>query len=251
MAAHDIIVIGASAGGVTSIQRLLSLLPSDLPAAIFDVLHRLAVRRTDDLADVLAVRASLPARAAVDGERFHHGKVYVAPRDAHLLVERGVIRLERSPKESYSRPSVDVLFRSAALSYGRRVVGVLLTGILSEGTVGLWQIRKHGGITIAQDPAEAEFDDMPRSAIANVPVDCCLQIAAIGRTLVELATGQPSARSVHRELNGDDLKVVLHPVASFLEQGFLPATAGSAVVVFRPLRARLCARSLAASRSPA
>jgi two-component system chemotaxis response regulator CheB len=104
---------------------------------------------------VLASKSPLRPRPAADGQRFTHGEIFVAPPDRHMLVERGVIRLERSPIESRARPSVDALFRSAALAYGRRVVGVVLSGLLSDGSVGLWQIRRHGGIAIAQDPGEA------------------------------------------------------------------------------------------------
>jgi chemotaxis response regulator CheB len=103
------------------------------------------------------------------------------------------MRVERSPAENLSRPSVDVLFRSAAMSYGRRVIGVLLSGMLSDGTAGMWQIWKHGGITIVQDPSEASYGDMPNNALANVPVDYSLRLAEIAKKLVALTKEQPSA----------------------------------------------------------
>jgi chemotaxis response regulator CheB len=170
------------------------MLPPTLPAAVFVAVHRLpSTKATDSLARVLTGGAALTPHPALDGERFRRGAIYVAPADMHLLVERGVMRLERSPRESQSRPSVDALFRSAAEAYGRRVVGVLLTGVLSDGSVGLWQIRKRGGITIAQDPAEAMYPDMPSSALTSVPVHRCLPLSEIGPTLIALATDVPGA----------------------------------------------------------
>jgi two-component system chemotaxis response regulator CheB len=140
MVSRDIIVIGASAGGVRTIQRVLSELASDFRGVVFIALHRSPHEHGRDLlADILALKCSLRPRPAVDGQRFAHGEIYVAPRDTHLLVQRSLIRLERSPKESRARPSVDALFRSAALAYGRRVVGVVLSGLLDDGSVGLWQ----------------------------------------------------------------------------------------------------------------
>src|SRR5262245_11199780 len=134
MAARDIVVIGASAGGPMTIRELLSSLPSDFKAVVLVALHRPPLTQERDcMADVLAFKSSLQPRAAVDGQRFAHGEIYVAPPDTHLIVERGLLRLERSPKESLSRPSVDALFRSAALAYGRRVVGVVMSGLLGDG----------------------------------------------------------------------------------------------------------------------
>jgi chemotaxis response regulator CheB len=128
-----------------------------------------------------------------DGLRFQRGRVYVAPPDQHMIVERGDIRLEHSPKESAARPSVDALFRSAAYAYGRRVVGVLLTGMRTDGAVGLWQIRKYGGTTIVQDPAEATYPEMPQNALATVEVHHCLKLAAIAPALIAHASGSPAA----------------------------------------------------------
>jgi chemotaxis response regulator CheB len=191
LAGHDIIVIGASAGGVQPARTLLSLLPAEIPAAVFIVLHRPPSLFVDPLPAVLDSNSDLKITPAVDGERFEYGHVYLSTGDSHLLVERGMIRLEESPKESHSRPSIDALFRSAALAYGRRVVGVILSGAASDGTVGLWQVRKHGGVTITQDPLEAPFPSMPKNAMENVPVHYCLQVSEIARKLVELAEEQP------------------------------------------------------------
>jgi chemotaxis response regulator CheB len=194
MAGRDIVVIGASAGGVTALRRLLPSLPPDFRATVFVALHRWPHENLpDSLPDLLALNSPLTPRAAVNGKKFAHGEIYVAPADTHLLVDRGVIRVECSPRESHTRPSVDALFRSAAMAYGRRVVGVVLTGMLDDGTVGLWQIRKYGGIAIVQDPAEAEQDAMPPSAIENVPVHYSLPLKEIAWMLGALAAEPPSA----------------------------------------------------------
>jgi chemotaxis response regulator CheB len=227
MAARDIVVIGGSAGGVTTIRRLLSGLPSDFEAVVFVALHRSPQEQGRDvLADIVAFKTPLRPRPAVDGQRFTHGEIYVAPPDMHLLVQRGVIRLERSPKENRSRPSVDALFRSAAIAYGRRVVGVVLSGLLADGSVGLWQIGKHGGIAIAQDPAEAEYPDMPQSAVDNVPLHYCLRTDEIARVLAELAAGQPqipdtSGSRPARLLIVEDERIVAQNLANRLrERGY-------------------------------
>jgi chemotaxis response regulator CheB len=227
MAARDIVVIGASAGGVTTIRRLLSNLPSDFKAVAFVALHRSQQEpQRDYLADILAFKSPLRPRPAVDGQRFTLGEIYVAPADTHLLVQRGVIRLERSPKESRARPSVDALFRSAAAAYGRRVVGVVLSGLLGDGSVGLWQIRKHGGIAIAQDPDEAIYPDMPQSAVDSVPLHYCLRTDEIARVLVELTSGQPQMSDISgsrpaRLLIVEDERIVAQNLANRLrERGY-------------------------------
>ena len=196
-AARDIVVIGASAGGVPALQSLLSALPRDFPAAVFIVLHRspdLLVGDPDEdiLPRVLTQWARLPAQVATDGKRIVPGHIYVAPRALHLLLDRGVMRLENSPPEarSRSRPSIDVLFRSATQSYGRRVVGVLLTGSLDDGVAGLWQIRRRGGLAVVQDPDEALYPSMPQSALKAMQVHYCLPLAGIAEKLVQLVSPQ-------------------------------------------------------------
>ena len=142
---------------------------------------------------MLSRETKLIITEATDGEVFRRGQVYVGPPNTHVLVERGRIRLEQSPKESWHRPSIDVLFRSAALAYGRRVVGVVLSGLLYDGTAGLWQVKKHGGVTIVQDPDEAREPSMPQSALENVAIDYCLRARDIGLKLMELAAQGPAS----------------------------------------------------------
>ena len=181
MPASDIIVIGASAGGVDALKRLVHDVPPDLPAAVFVVLHTGA--HPSILPDILRRAGSLPADHPVDGSPIENGRIYVAPPDHHLIVVPGHVHVTRGPKENNARPSINTLFRTAATAYGNRVVGVVLTGNLNDGTVGLWEIKRHGGLTIVQDPAEAAFPSMPLSAVENVDIDHTVSIDSIGSLL--------------------------------------------------------------------
>jgi two-component system chemotaxis response regulator CheB len=166
MAGHDIIVVGASAGGVEALSRLVADLPEDLPAAVFIVLH-MAAHSGTALPRILDRRTKLPVAHPYDGEPIEHGRVYVAVPDHHLIVGPGAVRVGTGPKENGHRPAADTLFRTAAASYGPRVVGVVLSGTRDDGTVGLRAIRARGGIAIVQDPDEALFPGMPQSAVAD------------------------------------------------------------------------------------
>src|SRR5215470_6686177 len=160
MAERNIIVIGCSVGGVEALQRLVSPLPQDFPAAFFVVLH-LAPESTSVLPHILERSGRLPAIHPRDGEPVRKGRIYVAPPDKHLLIEDGKVRVVRGPKENRHRPAIDPLFRSAARWYGPRVIGVVLTGSLDDGTAGLLSIKKRGGIAIVQDPKDAICGEMP------------------------------------------------------------------------------------------
>lgn len=177
-----IIVIGASAGGVEVLTQLVRLLPPDLAAAVLIVLH-FPSYGVSVLPDILNRAGSLPAKHPKDGEALQAGQIYVAPPDYHLLVERGRVCLSRAPKENGHRPAIDVLFRSAAMAYQQRVIGVILTGLLDDGTAGLAMIKQQGGLTLVQDPKEALFDGMPTSAIAKVEIDYVLPISKIAEVL--------------------------------------------------------------------
>ena len=182
------VVVGASSGGVEAVMRLVEGLPGDLPAAVFVVVH-LPPDARSMLPELLRRRGSLKVPAYEDGAPIEYGCVYVAPPDRHLMVEEGRVRLGHGPRENRHRPAVDVLFRSAARAYGPRVVGVVLSGALDDGTAGLLEIKRRGGAAVVQDPKEALFPGMPESALEYVDVDYCLPLAEIPSLLVHLAHG--------------------------------------------------------------
>ena len=186
MPGHDIIVVGASAGGVEALSTLVSALPADLPAAVCIVLH-IPPQATSMLPRILQRCTALTVVAARDHMRSEPGTIYVAPADHHMMVHTGHLRVMRGPRENRHRPAVDPLFRSAALAYGPRVVGVVLTGALDDGTAGLQAIKSAGGVAIVQDPDEAWYPSMPLSALENVRVDYRLPVAEIGAELARLA----------------------------------------------------------------
>lgn len=196
MPEHDIIVIGASAGGVEALAALSALLPADLPAAVFVVLH-VPASAPSVLPAILSRRCLLPAKHPVDGDAIQPGQIYVAPPDHHLIVEDGQVRLSRGPTENGHRPAIDVLFRSAARRYGPRVIGVVLSGMLDDGTAGLQAVKMRGGMAVVQDPEDALFSSMPRSAINNVAVDHVLPLADIGACLSKLARLPAPAEEDH------------------------------------------------------
>ncbi|HEX3129365.1 MAG TPA: chemotaxis protein CheB [Thermoanaerobaculia bacterium] len=186
MPGHDIILIGASAGGVQALSAVAAGLPPDLPAAVFVVLH-IAPYGRSAMPSILARAGALPAKHAEDGEPVEPGRIYVAPADHHLMLEPGRVRISRAPTENGQRPSVDVLFRSAAQAYGPRCIGVVLTGNLDDGTAGLAVVKKYGGLAVVQDPDEADYPSMPHSALQNVEVDHVSPLADIAPLLAELA----------------------------------------------------------------
>ena len=182
---HDIIVVGASAGGVEALQKLIGRLPRHLRAAVFIVLHT-ASHSPGVLAEILDRAGPLPCAQAVDGELIRPGRVYVARPDYHLLLKSQLVRVVQGPKENRARPAIDPLFRSAAAAYGQRVIGVVLTGLLDDGTAGLYEIKQQGGLAVVQDPLDAMFGDMPRNALEKVAVDYILPLADIPEALVRL-----------------------------------------------------------------
>ena len=196
MPGHDIVVIGSSAGGLAALSGLASRLPGNLQAAVFMVWHISPYQRSI-LPEVLNRAGTLPAAHAVDREPIACGKIYVAPPDYHLVLEAGHVRLTKGPKENRFRPAVDTLFRSAAYAFGARVIGIVLSGALDDGTAGLWAIKDRGGIAVVQDPEEAEQASMPLSARQNVRVDYCLGIAQIAEILPGLVEEPALAKSAH------------------------------------------------------
>ncbi len=182
---RDLVVIGASSGGVLALRGLLEALPDKLDAAVLIAMH-IGEGRTSILAEALQRFTSMPIADAVDGERLELGRMYVAVADNQLTVEQGIIRVLPSPKVGPYRPCIDTLFRSAAAVYGKRVVGVVLSGMLSDGTEGLIHITEGGGITVVQDPAEAKESGMPENAIIGDHVQYRLPVRDIARLLVKL-----------------------------------------------------------------
>jgi len=183
---HDIIVIGASAGGVEALVTLVGGLPADLPASIFVVLH-IPPEGPSMLPTILGRSGPLVATHPVDGTAIEQRHIYVAPPDHHMLLEQGRIRVIRGPRENRHRPAIDPLFRSAGVAYGPRVVGVILTGSLDDGTAGLEAIKQRGGVAVVQNYTEALFSSMPHSAVEHVKVDYVLSLSAIAEKLRELA----------------------------------------------------------------
>ena len=165
---RDLVVIGASAGGIGALQQLCAALPSDLNAAVLVVVHT-AASSSNLLPPVLRRAGCLNAITPDDGSTLEKGKIYVAPPDRHLVVEDHSLRLVHGPRENHNRPAIDPTFRSAALAYGPRVIGVVLTGSLDDGTNGLMVVRAHGGEAIVQNPTSALFPAMPENALRMVP----------------------------------------------------------------------------------
>ena len=181
----EIILVGASAGGVDALRVLTANLPRDLGAAVCVVLHTHA-SSPQLLAQILGNSGDLPVTYAEDEQPIEAGNVYLAPVDRHLLVEPGRMRVVTGPKENRHRPAIDPLFRSGALHYGARAIGVVLTGFLNDGTSGLAAIKRCGGITVVQTPEDADVPEMPQSALRHVAVDHCLPLAGIPPLLVQL-----------------------------------------------------------------
>jgi two-component system chemotaxis response regulator CheB len=185
MSKHKIVVIGASAGGMEALKKLVSQLPANFPAAVFIVWH-VASGYPSVLPEILQRVCPLPIKHAIDKEAIAPGRIYVAPPDSHLVVEPGYVNLTHGPKENRFRPSVDVLFRSAAVAYGSQVIGIVLTGFLDDGASGLYAVKEQGGKAVVQDPLDALHSSMPIQAMKAVAVDYCVPIAEMAALLVRL-----------------------------------------------------------------
>jgi two-component system, chemotaxis family, protein-glutamate methylesterase/glutaminase len=185
----DIVVIGTSAGGIDALRALVGGLPADFPAAIFVVLHT-SPDSPGILASILERAGQLSAVCVSKAEAIKPGRIYVARPDHHLVIERGLARATRGPKENRFRPAVDPLFRSAAQAYGPRVIGIILTGGLDDGTNGLAAVKKLGGTAVVQDPEDALAPSMPLSALAHVEVDHCVPLAQMAALLTRLTAAE-------------------------------------------------------------
>ncbi|MFX1673642.1 chemotaxis protein CheB [Paraburkholderia sp. A2WS-5] len=185
-----IFVIGASLSGINALSRLIALLPENFPSSVFITQH-VGAHSPGMLPQILSNAGRLKAIHPKNTELIEPGRIYVAPPDRHMLVQRGYIRLSHGPQENHTRPAIDPLFRSAAISYGPAVVGVVLTGQLDDGTAGLLAVKDRGGTAIVQEPSEATAASMPKSALAHVKVDYCCKLAEMAALFVRLANDDP------------------------------------------------------------
>lgn len=197
--ARDVILIGASAGGLNPLLSILRRLPSDLPATIAVVMHRSPTFRSE-LCALVGRQTALPVLEPTDGDPIAAGRIYLAPRDMHMVMEAERWRLLRGPRMHWTRPAVDPLFSSGAHQYGHRVVGVLLSGCGGDGVEGLIAVKAAGGLSLVQDPHEAQHPDMPRRAIADDHVDAALMAYDIAAAIPALVAGQV--------LNGNRSKLI-------------------------------------------
>ena len=195
------ICIGASAGGVEALLSLASALPRDMPAVVCVALH--VGPHTSILPELLRARGPLPALHPKDGQRLQPGAIYIAPPNNHLLLDRDVARLSRGARENLARPAIDPLFRSAAVHWRQRAVGVVLTGRLDDGAAGIAAIKAAGGTTVVQNPADAVEPEMPLAAMAAARIDACLPLDEIAPFLAQLAQAgtQPTAAPLPERLS--------------------------------------------------
>ncbi|HEY0495740.1 MAG TPA: chemotaxis protein CheB [Kutzneria sp.] len=200
---RDVVVVGASAGGVESLLQLMSALPPDLPATVLVVLH-MPSSGTSALPAILDRVGPLPVRRAAHGEPLLPGHVYTAIPDHHLLVIDGVMGLSKGPTESGHRPAVDSLFRSAARVAGPRVIGVVLSGALDDGTAGLMSIVARGGAAVVQDPSEALYASMPENALREVPTAHVAPAAKLGEVVAALTREEVDGRP-RRTMSASDV----------------------------------------------
>lgn len=219
MPAKDIIVIGASSGGIEALKKIVAELPKGLRASIFVALHT-APYSLGTLPEILEYAGPLSASNAKDWEEIKPGHIYVAPPDHHLLVERtGYVRTTRGPKENRFRPAIDPLFRSAAHAFGPRVIGVILTGWLDDGTAGLWAVKQRGGTSIVQNPEEAYAPAMPMNAIKHVEVDHIVRLEDIASLLVRLTSEGTDEQGVYPVSDEMETEVRIAREDNALESG--------------------------------
>jgi two-component system chemotaxis response regulator CheB len=216
MPSRNIVVIGASAGGVRALEILVGGLPGDLQAAIFVILHTPATDKSM-LPEILSRAGQIPAFRAEDNGEVQNGRIYVAPADRHMMLERGRVRVVFGPRENLFRPAIDPLFRSAAYAYGRSVIGILLSGTLDDGCEGLGSIQERGGLVVVQEPGDAEFPHLPLHAIERIDVDHVLPAAEIARFLTSEVT---------RPVAAEDISMPSEPLARRFEGVTCPDCSG-------------------------
>jgi two-component system chemotaxis response regulator CheB len=188
---HNIIVIGTSAGGLDALETLISQLPNNLPASIFIVQHIAPEGTLKGLQQRLSSLKKFRCEMAVDGEAFEAGTIYIAPPDRHLLLKKDKILVTKGARENRYRPAIDPLFRTAAVEFGPQVIGVILTGLLDDGTAGIVAVKRCGGTTIVQDPDDAAYPDMPQSALNSEHVDFTVPLSKMGSLIERLVYEEP------------------------------------------------------------
>lgn len=186
-----IIVVGTSAGGMNALIEFVSQLQVEMDAAVFIVMHLSRTSISDFLVHRLQPHTSLPCKIAKENTAIQRGRVYIGAPNAHLLVKKNKIILGHGPEENRWRPSIDVLFRSAAAAFSTRVIGVVLTGSLDDGTTGMLAVKRSGGTCIVQDPNEAEYPDMPLSVLNNMEVDHCISLSQMGDIIFQITQSSP------------------------------------------------------------
>jgi two-component system chemotaxis response regulator CheB len=217
---HDIVAIGASAGGFEVLLEVVRELPADLRAAIFVVVH-VAPGQASSLPELLGERGVLPARHPLHEETIVPGTIYVAPPDMHLQVRPGAIDVVRGPKDNGHRPAADVLFRTAAAAYGSRVIGVVLSGYHDCGTAGMMAIKAHGGISVVQDPATALVPEMPANVLQKVDADHVVRPPELAELLVRLVASPAilAPESDHPEPPADVTCPICHGLLTEAQPG--------------------------------
>ncbi|MBC7889526.1 MAG: chemotaxis protein CheB [Ferruginibacter sp.] len=191
-----VIVVGASAGGMNALSEFTAQLKTGMDAAVFIVMHLSRTSISDFLMHRLQPHTELPCEIAKEGALIEKDHIYIASPNLHLLVKKGSMILGRGPEENRWRPSIDVLFRSAAVAYNTRAIGVILTGLLNDGTTGMLAIKRSGGTTIVQDPNQAEYPDMPLSVLNNMDVDYCISLADMGGVISGITQITPEEKTV-------------------------------------------------------
>lgn len=212
MPKRNIIIVGASTGGVEALCQLVKGLPKELDATVFVVMH---IGAESILPSILNRCGTLKAIPAKNDSKYERGRVYIAPFNYHLMIKDSMTVLGRGPRANGYRPAIDVLFRSAAREHRNLVTGVVLTGGLDDGTAGLYSIKARGGVAVVQDPAEAVNPSMPRSALESVDVDFCLPLSQIPDVLVRLASGEAAnvTNAENGESNMDKTATVQEPTS--------------------------------------
>jgi len=222
MAKRDIVVVGASAGGVKALTDFVRSIPEDFAGSIFVVLH-VPPSSPSNLPAILTRAGVLKAVHAKDGEEIKPRQIYVAPPDHHLLLEGTKVLVKKGPKENRFRPSIDALFRSAAYVYGPRAIGIVLSGLLNDGTSGLWSIKRLGGVAIIQDPKDADYPSMPENVVDYVSVDYTVPAPHIGALLGKLTLEKPSkkVKISKGEMDFLEMEVIISKQDNAFEMGIM------------------------------